>query len=126
MRKAMQDALPESVLQRREKSFFTDVRVRSLVESDLHAARRLLGPAAEVRRFVGAEAIQNAVAGPRQGASLTERGSWGFRLQHLAATELWLRVQADPSISAEALFGRRPDPARYELTAQGPRGLVPF
>jgi hypothetical protein len=112
--------LPESVIHRREKSFFTDVRVRSLVESDLVAARHLLGPKAEVRRFVRAEVIEEALAGPSPGASLMERGTWGFRLQHLGATELWLQLQADPGASEEALLGRVPDPARYVLQPQGP------
>jgi asparagine synthase (glutamine-hydrolysing) len=120
MRLAMQGALPESVIHRREKSFFTDVRVRSLVESDLDAARHLLGPKAEVRRFVRAEVIEEALAGPSPGASLMERGTWGFRLQHLGATELWLQLQADPGASEEALLGRVPDPARYVLQPQGP------
>ena len=120
MRIAMEGALPDSVRLRREKSFFTDVRTRSLVESDLKAARRLLGPKAEVRRFVDADDIDTALAGPPGGASLMERGTWGFCLQHLAATELWLRVQADPGLSDEALLGETPDPARYDLQAQGP------
>jgi asparagine synthase (glutamine-hydrolysing) len=118
-RLAMDGALPDMVRLRRQKSFFTDVRVRSLLESDLPLAHRILGPGAEVRRFVRGEEIQRALDGPPAGASEAERGSWGFCLQHLAATELWLRVQADPDLSDEALFGATPDPARYELFPQG-------
>lgn len=118
-RMAMDGALPDTVRLRREKSFFTDVRVRSLLESDLPLAHRVLGPGAEVRRYVRGEVIQRTLEGPPAGASLEERGSWGFCLQHLAATELWLRLQADPALSDEALLGGRPEPARYELQAQG-------
>lgn len=120
LRVAMEGALPDSVRLRSQKSYFTDVRVRSLVESDLAAAGRLLGPGAEVRRFVRPEAIESALGRPAEDASMMERGSWGFRLQHLAATELWLRVQADPKLTEEELLGERPDPARYELQPQGP------
>jgi asparagine synthase (glutamine-hydrolysing) len=118
-RVAMEGALPDMVRLRRQKWFFTDVRVRSLLESDLPLAHRILGPDAEVRRFVRDEEIRKALEGPAAGASEAERGSWGFCLQHLAATELWLRVQADPDVSDEALFGASPDPARYEFLPQG-------
>ncbi|MGH2761965.1 MAG: asparagine synthase-related protein, partial [Thermoleophilaceae bacterium] len=120
LRIAMDGALPDSVRLRRQKSFFTDVRVRSLVESDLSLARRILGPDAEVRRYVRDADVDKALEGMPAGASEDERGVWGFRLQHLAATELWLRLQANPDLDDQALFGATPDPARYELLAQGP------
>ena len=48
------------------------------------------------------------------------RLTWGFKLQHLAGTELWLRIQADPAeaerLRAQAGFAE----LRYDLVRRDP------
>ena len=118
-RAAMAGIVPDTVRLRRQKSFFTDVRVRSLAGWDLPIARRLLGADAEVRRFVRPEPIEETLKGLPRGASLADRGLWGFRLQHLAVTELWLRAQADPGFIDAWFPDGTLEPARFELQPQG-------
>ena len=42
---------------------------------------------------------------------------WGFKLQHLAATELWLQVQRDPGFFERT--APELDPVRYEIAVTG-------
>jgi asparagine synthase (glutamine-hydrolysing) len=119
VREAMEGLVPDSVRLRRQKTFFTDVRVRSLIESDLPFARRLLGPDAEVRRYVSAQSISDALEGPGVDAAQSTRGLWGFRLQHLASTEIWLRAQADPEFPGRLRAEAGLDAARYTFEPQG-------
>jgi hypothetical protein len=112
--------VPDSVRLRSQKTFFSDVRVRSLIEADMAAARKLLGPTAEVRRWVTAETIDSALAGPGAEARYSERSTWGFRLQHLAGTEMWLRSQSEPDFAAGLAAREGLEPARFEFVPQGP------
>jgi asparagine synthase (glutamine-hydrolysing) len=119
VRAALLDRVPEPILFQRGKTVFTDVRFRSLAP-DLPFARRLLGKDAEVRRYVLRETIDEVVAGrPGQGSAL-DLATWGFRLQHLAGTELWLRVLRDPSAVERAAGSGGFEPLRYDLTVKDP------
>jgi hypothetical protein len=93
------------------------VRSRSL-EPDVAFAVRLLGSGAEVRRYVRPEAVDETLAGPPADADEMTRATWGFKLQHLAGTELWLRVQADPSVSDGLRSQAGFTPLRYDLVRQ--------
>ncbi len=122
IRSAMRDRVPDSILLRRHKTVFSDVRTRALA-SDLEFARRLLGPGAEVRRYVPAAAIEATLAGVPRDATVDERSAWGFRLQHMAGTEFWLRIQADPESSDELTSGAGLEPVDYDvLVRQGSGG----
>jgi asparagine synthase (glutamine-hydrolysing) len=114
IRSAMVERVPDSILLRRHKTVFTDVRVRAL-ESDVPLARQLLGPGAEVRRYVRADVVDAVLEGLPSDADADARSSWGFRLQHLAGTEFWLRLQADPGSTDPPLTGAGLEPVRYDL-----------
>ena len=121
LREAMAGQVPDAVRLRRQKTFFTDVRMRSLVESsDLAFARRLLGPGAEVRRYVTEACVEEAVSTPDVTAPHSSRAIWGFRLQHLCGTEIWLRSLADPAFAAGLAEREGLEPAHYSFVGQGP------
>jgi asparagine synthetase B (glutamine-hydrolysing) len=118
-RRAMVDRVPDSIILRRKKTLFSDVRSRA-IEPDLAFGRELLGPGAEVRRYVEPETIEAAVTGLPADADEMTRLSWGFKLQHLAGTEMWLRVQADPAAGEALREQGRFTELRYDLVRQEP------
>jgi hypothetical protein len=66
------------------------------------------------------ETIETALAAMPAGADEITRLTWGFKLQHLAGTELWLRIQADPGAAETLRSQARFAELRYDLIRQDP------
>lgn len=91
LRGALRGLLPERVLERRGKAFFTPLLVHAAAVTDAAEIRRLLlAPGAEI----GAYADLAVVRGRLLDAPAARRGgAWAWSLWRLAALELWLAAE---------------------------------
>jgi asparagine synthase (glutamine-hydrolysing) len=117
-REAMQSLVPDVIIRRQEKSFFTPVLRNSLLRGELHLARNLLeSPSAETRRFVDQQALGaqiDAIGLPGEPMSLPLY-TW-----RLTMMECWLRSQADPGFPTRCLSEMSLEPLRVDFATRAP------
>jgi asparagine synthase (glutamine-hydrolysing) len=121
-RAAMKSRIPDVIVRRAGKSFFTPLLRNSLLRGELSLARSLVdSPAAEVRRFVNQQALGaqlDAIGSPGEAASLP---LYAWRL---AMMECWLRSQADRGFSTGWLSEVALEPQGVDFATHAPAGAV--
>lgn len=111
LREAVADLLPDRIRLREEKSYFNDVLADAVHVVDEPVIRRLLGPGAELRRFVRADVFDRLRAIPEAHRGRRET----LLLWRFTAAECWLQTQADSGFPAEALQTWELAEPRFEL-----------
>src|ERR1700733_8296824 len=120
-RDAMRSLIPDAIVDRPEKSFFTPLLRNSLLRGELAIARSLLeSPTAEIHKFVDRRAL---------GACLNAIGSGGGSAAVLLYTwrltmmECWLRWNTDADFTSRYLSEMVTDPLRVDFARRGPAGV---
>ncbi len=117
-REAMKPRVPDVIVRRAEKSFFTPLLRNSLLRGDLSLARNLLeSPAAEIRRFVNQRELGaqlDSIGAPGGPASLPLY-TW-----RLAMMECWLRSQTDHDFSTRWLSEMPVEPLGVDFDIRAP------
>lgn len=111
LREAMADLLPDRISLREEKSYFNAVLADAVHVVDEPALRRLLGPEAELRRFVRADVFDRLRGIPEAQRGRRET----LLLWRFATAECWLQAHANPSFPDEALRSWGLAEPRFEL-----------
>ena len=100
LRYAMRGITPDSVRARPRKSYFDQVRTRSLTGTDLTLVRMLLGPDARLGAWLGPGVLKRQTDGPTTPSGAT---AWASQAFELAVLEAWLRFQDDQKLPARLL-----------------------
>lgn len=117
-RDAIKALLPEVVVRRPGKSFFTPLLRRALLGGELSFVRSLVeSPTAEIRRFVDQRALGaqfDMVGTPAEPVSLPLH-TW-----RIAMMECWLRSQADSDFTSSCLSAMPIEPLDVDFAAHAP------
>ena len=101
----MRGITPDSVRARPRKSYFDQIRTRSLSGPDLELVRMLLGPDARLGAWLAPGVLQRITDGPIAPSGAM---AWSGQAFDLAVLEAWLRFQEDQDSTARLLNGRNP------------------
>ena len=117
-REAMKPLVPDVVVRRPEKSFFTPLLRNSLVGGELSLVRSLLeSPTAEIRRFADQQALGAQLDAIGSGSESATVPLYTWRL---AMMECWLRSQGDPGFPTRCLSEMSLEPARVDFATHPP------
>ncbi|MCW3065028.1 MAG: Asparagine synthase, partial [Solirubrobacterales bacterium] len=120
LRRAIAGLIPDEVRLRPRKSYFDAFHARALRTDDRAALERLLGdPAAEVYAFADRAAVARELLAPLGDPAARPAPGWSATLWRLAATECWLRAQADPAFPRRALETWSVPPLRARFVPAG-------
>jgi asparagine synthase (glutamine-hydrolysing) len=116
LRECLAGLLPDEVRLRPQKSTFDALFQQCLAGTDLPAVRRLLGPDAEVSRWIRLDVLRRALldAGPPDHAGA--RRVWASNVWRTVTAECWLRFQRDPDELSRLVRFDEPSQSAYSLS----------